>query len=243
MNSLEKFSGLLNHKTIDGWRNHVFKFGREFGFEQACLAILPDPNAPVEAEYAFQQSNYAPEWLNKYIAEQLHLIDPTFQHCLRKSIPQIWSPRIFSEGKPKELYEEACSFGLKSGVSLPIHGAKGEMGLLCLVSDSRPDNRFQQHATHYLSELSCLRDYVFESSLRYIHQMHLENDGIQLTDRELECLKWGARGKNSWEIGYILNCTEATVNFHFGNIRRKFNTKSRQQAIVRAINLGIINPS
>jgi len=42
---------------------------------------------------------------------------------------------------------------------------------------------------------------------------------------------------------YLLNCSEATVNFHFSNIRRKFNTNSRQQAVVKAIHMGLINPT
>ena len=64
-----------------------------------------------------------------------------------------------------------------------------------------------------------------------------------ITRRELECLKWSAAGKSSWEIGQILNCSEATVNFHFSNLRRKFNTSTRQQAVIKAISMGLIHPT
>ena len=40
----------------------------------------------------------------------------------------------------------------------------------------------------------------------------------------------------------ILGCSEATVNFHISNIRFKFKVNTRQQAIVKAISLGLINP-
>jgi len=242
MKSIEQFAELLCHGTVEGWRNQIFKLGRDFGYEQTRLAILPDPNAPMEAEYAFQHSNYSSDWLNKYTAEKMHRIDPTFSHCISKSIPQIWSPEIFAVGKPKEMYEEACRHGIRSGVTLPIHGARGELGIVCFVSDARPGQHFQREATLHLSELSCLRDFIFESSLQFIKHACPSNKHIHVTLRELECLKWSATGRNSWEIGYLLNCSEATVNFHFSNIRRKFNTKSRQQAVVRAINLGLIQP-
>jgi LuxR family quorum-sensing transcriptional regulator LasR len=49
-------------------------------------------------------------------------------------------------------------------------------------------------------------------------------------------------GKSSWEISKITGCSEATVNFHMGNIRQKFNVNTRQQAVVRAISLGLITP-
>jgi LuxR family quorum-sensing transcriptional regulator LasR len=89
--------------------------------------------------------------------------------------------------------------------------------------------------------LSCLRDYILESSLKFIKKSKQRDTDISLTGRELECLKWGSMGKTSWEIGCLINCSEATVNFHFGNIRRKFNTNSRQQAVVKAIRLGLID--
>jgi len=41
----------------------------------------------------------------------------------------------------------------------------------------------------------------------------------------------------------MLGCAESTINFHFGNIRRKFNTTSRRQAVVKAIKLGLIHPA
>ena len=141
------------------------------------------------------------------------------------------------------MYEEACGHGLRSGVTLPIHGARGELGALCFVTDVNPDKLFQREINLNLPELSCLRDFIFESSLQFIRHSISTKEHIHVTSRELECLKWSAMGKSSWEIGYLLNCSEATINFHFGNIRRKFNTNSRQQAVVRAIHLGLVNPA
>lgn len=243
MKSIGRFADLLCYGTVEDWRNQIFRLGRDLGYEQTRFAILPDPNAPIEAEHAFQQSNYSFDWLKKYTAEKMHHIDPTFAHCMSKSIPQIWSPEIFASPKQKEMYEEACGYGIKSGVTLPIHGARGELGIVCFVSETKPDKHFQLEASQHISELSCLRDFIFESSLQFIRHSSPNKEHIHVTSRELECLKWGAMGKSSWEIGYLLNCSEATVNFHFSNIRRKFNTKSRQQAVVKALQLGLINPA
>ncbi|HHW1563471.1 TPA: LuxR C-terminal-related transcriptional regulator, partial [Pseudomonas aeruginosa] len=46
--------------------------------------------------------------------------------------------------------------------------------------------------------------------------------------------------KTSWEISVICNCSEANVNFHMGNIRRKFGVTSRRVAAIMAVNLGLI---
>ncbi|MGE8149934.1 response regulator transcription factor [Pseudomonas vancouverensis] len=63
---------------------------------------------------------------------------------------------------------------------------------------------------------------------------------IALTTREKEALIWSAKGKSSWEISRIFNCTEAGVNYHFSNIRRKFGVSSRWMAVMMALELGLI---
>jgi LuxR family quorum-sensing transcriptional regulator LasR len=63
---------------------------------------------------------------------------------------------------------------------------------------------------------------------------------IKLTAREQELLRWVVLGKSSWEIAQIVQCTEAGVNYHFCNIRRKFGVRSRWIAMVMALERGLI---
>ncbi|WP_085716680.1 helix-turn-helix domain-containing protein [Pseudomonas sp. B28(2017)] len=62
----------------------------------------------------------------------------------------------------------------------------------------------------------------------------------KLTAKETQILMWCFKGKTSWEIARIENCTESTVNFHFANIRRKFDVSSRTGALLKAIESGAI---
>jgi len=61
-----------------------------------------------------------------------------------------------------------------------------------------------------------------------------------LTAREQQVLLWCAYGKTSWEIGRILDCQESTVNFHIGNILRKFSVTSRVAAVIKAMRYGML---
>jgi LuxR family quorum-sensing transcriptional regulator LasR len=130
-------------------------------------------------------------------------------------------------------------------VTLPSHGPCGEFGLLCLVSDTKSSKNFLQHTKNALPAISLLRDFIFESSAQFRRHpvAHIEYPIPELTPCELECLKWCADGKSSWEIANILHCAEATVNFHVSNIRRKLNVTTRRQAVVKAIRLGMIYPA
>ena len=245
MSYVEQLSNLLECDSEQEWRQTVFDMGKGLGFEQTLLAIFPDKKAPVEASFAFLHSNYSSDWRNKYDAENLGYVDPTVTHCTTKTTPLIWSPELFSSRRQKEMYEEACGYNLKSGVTLPIHGPNGEFGLLCFVSDNRSGKEFLRHTDHKMPELSYLRDFIFESSVKFRTPLSKSREELlpELTRCELECLKWSAAGKSSWEIATILHCSEPTVNFHIGNVRRKLNVSTRREAVVKAIRLGIIYPT
>ena len=240
--SIEQFTDLIACDSEEVWRDLIFKIGKELGYERTLLAILPDRNTPVEVEYAFLHTNYSIDWLSKYDSLKLNQVDPVVRHCANKSTPLIWTPDIFSAIRQKEMYEEACGHGLRSGVTLPIHGSCGEMGILCFVNGNKPGKKFQKETCHVLPELSYLRDVIFETSLPFMKPSQLLQELPHLTPRELECLKWCAAGKSSWDIAQILHCSEAAVNFHFANLRRKFCVKSRQQVVVKAITQGLIAP-
>jgi LuxR family quorum-sensing transcriptional regulator LasR len=67
-----------------------------------------------------------------------------------------------------------------------------------------------------------------------------QHQAIRLTNREKEFLQWSEAGKSSWEIAMIVDCSEANVNYHFNNIRRKFGVSSRHLAGKIAREKGLI---
>ena len=229
---------LLNCSVEKDWCDTVFSLARSHGFDQALIAVVPNKKAPLEN--AFLRSNYSSRWRNTYDSEKLHYVDPTVEHCLGGTIPLVWAPEIFGTPKQKQLYEEACGYGIRSGITFPIHGANGEFGVISFVSDVLSGIKFQRLLYHLMPELALIRDYAFESSLRFANPPNDQEKEIRLTKREMECLKWSMAGKSSWEISKILSCSESAVNFHMNNLRRKFSVSTRQQAVIKAIRLGLI---
>lgn len=240
MKFIEQYASLLGYSDINSWRERVFQLGNDLGYDNCLLAILPSGSSSKDADAAFLHSNYSAEWRNKYDEENMSVDDPTISHCVTKSTPLIWTPNIFVGHKQKEMYEEAAGHGLRSGVTLPIHCPNGELGMLCFVSDLKLDKKSPAEINETVPALTCLRDFIGETSLKFMHAFNREESPVSLTKRELECLKWSMSGKSSWDIARILACSEATINFHFTNIRSKFGASTRRQAIVKAIRLGII---
>ena len=67
-----------------------------------------------------------------------------------------------------------------------------------------------------------------------------EGDPVHLTAKEHEVLLWAAIGKSVWEIARIQDRSEAAINFHMCNIRRKFGVSTIRAALVLAITQGLI---
>jgi LuxR family quorum-sensing transcriptional regulator LasR len=230
---------LLDSKDADSWRREMFDLAGSVGFEHVMYAVVHSRHQQYES--AFVQSNYDLAWRERYDAERFAYVDPTVGHCLISTLPIIWEPEAFSSAGGRILYEEASSYGMRTGVTLPIHGPNGEVGLLGLASDAAPGEKFTRDIAHRMADLTLIRDYSFAASIPFAHPAGGEAVP-RLTRRELEVLNWVMAGKSSWEISMITRCSEATVNFHLANVRQKFNVNTRQQAVVKAIALGLLTP-
>jgi two-component system NarL family response regulator len=65
----------------------------------------------------------------------------------------------------------------------------------------------------------------------------------QLSDRELEVLQLIAQGKTNPQISADLNIAESTVRFHINHILSKLGVSDRTQAVITAVNRGIVSLS
>ncbi|BBP78469.1 LuxR family transcriptional regulator [Pseudomonas gingeri NCPPB 3146 = LMG 5327] len=61
-----------------------------------------------------------------------------------------------------------------------------------------------------------------------------------LSEKELEVLRWARAGKTVWEISVIRNVSEATVKFHLRNIYHKLGVSNRAHAVGEAVNRGLV---
>lgn len=212
---------------------------KSFGFERFLYAVVPKPGA-VKSDI-FLHSSYPEKWRSHYDRHNFRINDPTVTHCFKSMSPFVWLPQSFQTIEQKTLYEEASSFGLRTGVTLPIHGLSGEVGMLTCVRDDLPGQNFLQDLKQNLSNLSLLRDVVCDAMSAYItEEAVLDEAAPRLTVRELDCLRWMGAGKTTWEISRILSISEAGVNFHISNLRNKFGVNRRNDVVIKAIRMGFI---
>ena len=64
---------------------------------------------------------------------------------------------------------------------------------------------------------------------------------LHLSEREQEVLQWLVQGSSNEEIAQNLYVTVATVKAHLTSIFEKLDVKSRTQAIIKALKLGLVS--
>lgn len=165
MSLIEQFHALAEIDTEDLWRQEFHRISKTMGFDYSLLAIVPKPG--MKFEEAFMCSDYPSTWRKTYDQNNMAYVDPTVAHCVSRTSPLIWSPETFASQEQKQMYEEACSYGIRSGLTLPIHGPKGELGIVCFVNDQQPSKDFERGLAEQLPALSLLRDIAFESGINF----------------------------------------------------------------------------
>ncbi|NWD50119.1 autoinducer binding domain-containing protein [Pseudomonas gingeri] len=230
---------LLSAMDARTWFQSLAFAVQKLGYNQVLYALKPNKEAQNTA--ADIVSNFSTDWRCHYDNENYSSIDPTVSHSFSSSLPIFWEDKLYRTKKQKEFAEEARCAGLSHGITLPIHGPQGQIGMLSLSCHSMPESEYREVLKRSIGAATMLRDYAVMSGSNHVLQTSSLNTP-HLTPRELEILHWAWAEKTTWEIGRILSLAEPTVEFHFKNIRRKLNVTSRRFAVARAIQLDLIAP-
>lgn len=234
--------GATKAKSVDDVHTLCVSLCQRLGFEQFLYGVQ-FPNSFIKSHFVIT-SAYSPEWFSHYEAMGYRKVDPMVLHCQNQILPLSWDELDLSDEKQKiafQIMSEAREFGLKSGFSIPVHGANGEVALLSFATNMEPE-KAKAHILEAIPYAQFFSGFIHEAAKRILNasQMLLTKD--TLTCREKECLLWAAEGKTAWETSQILDVSERTVNFHMQNVAGKLNVCNRAHAVARAISERLISP-
>ncbi|WP_373414969.1 LuxR family transcriptional regulator [Ensifer aridi] len=196
--------------------------------------LTPGLRNPAEPNQTFM-FNYPDGWQERYFKMGYDKIDPIIKTSRKRARAFRWS-EVYNQACTTEderrVFDEAAEFGLRSGISIPLHGPNGSFAIMSFARK----RDFQNRTVTYL-QLAALHFHLRAATL-------VNSSGIEeipnLSPREKECILWSARGKSSWEIGKILGVSVNTANFHIKNAMQKLDSSSRTTAAIKALHFGII---
>lgn len=234
---MDEYIGLLNTSDTTTWFESLVGTARKLGYNQVLYGLKPNKQA--RNDEAVILSSFPGDWRRRYDSQGYAAVDPTVAHSFTSSLPLRWHGTLYSTQAEQAFAEEARSAGLSHGVTLPIHGPQGQVGMLSLSCDALPEREYEHLFNSGIGQLAMLRDYAVTSGTRHLQPSQAPVP--HLTTREREILHWAWAEKTTWEIGKILSLSGPTVEFHFKNIRRKLNVNSRRLAVARAIQLDLLS--
>lgn len=179
-------------------------------------------------------SNYPAPWMARYLENQYQNIDPVIVRARCGGCSFRWGFDLKgAEPSAAQLgfFEEAAQFGIRCGVTIPIIDLRGHFAAMTFAVD-RPNRAFFRVAERYEQGLPLIAT-CFHVFLRRRLSADRIVDGIPLTAREYECLRWAEKGKSAPDIGCILGITRHTAAFHLANARRKLGVGTTKQAVAR----------
>ncbi|MES0063984.1 LuxR family transcriptional regulator [Mesorhizobium sp. M0041] len=181
--------------------------------------------------------NFPEEWQERYFKMGYDTIDPIIKTCRTRADAFRWSEvynDVSTTEEERRVFNEAATFGLRSGISVPLHGPDRSFAIMSFAQawkgelPNKTITYLQSAALHFHYKVT-----KFASSSG-------TERGPDLSPREKDCILWISRGKSSWEIGRILGISVDTVNFHVKNVLRKTDTSNRTAAAIKALSYGII---
>lgn len=203
----------------------------ELGFEFCAILMLcadASSSAPLLAK-----SSFPPQW-NQHLKQHYDYRDnPVIRHCQKSVLPVLWSKALFNS-LPR-LWEDLCLYDLKHGFLQTVHDPHGLTSIFCFARHKTticPEAFYEQAAmmlwlTHRTHALLAEKVVVTPPQVR-------------LTPREIEILRWTAKGKTTGEIATIISLTERTVGFHITAIMRKLGVNNKTAAVFQAFKRGLL---
>jgi DNA-binding CsgD family transcriptional regulator len=187
-------------------------------------------------------TTYPSSWVEQYRANRYDRIDPVVAHSITTTLPFAWSTERYDttlSKKQKCFLQEASEFGIRHGVTIPIHDRQGKVATLTLA-DCDTRSAFDARVEQYRHQLHLIAIYL-HAQLRHVTPACVTPLRPCLTQRERSCLQWAARGKSALDTAEIISVSRRTVVFHTENAKRKLGVATVQQAIAKGLMYDIIS--
>jgi LuxR family transcriptional regulator, activator of conjugal transfer of Ti plasmids len=186
-------------------------------------------------------TTYPSSWAEQYCANRYDRIDPVIARSVTTTLPFAWSADQLDAKltkKQKWLVEEASEFGIRRGVTIPIHDRQGKVATLTLAA-CEARSAFDDRAEQYRHQLHLIAIYLY-AQLRNVTPAPISPLRPCLTQRETSCLQWAARGKSALDTAEIISISRRTVVFHTENAKRKLGVATMQQAVAKGLMYDLI---
>lgn len=224
---LDKLPLIDGAQSPERLTQELASIANDFGFEACAVAALPHPNRPFRQQVYIHK--WPTGWLDRYVSNRYELHDPVFRHINTCFKPFEWSEARYDkslEPKAALVMNEAAEFGMAVGFCVPTYRRNGEI-INTTFGGSRSEIGPHEKAALHLAAIY--------AQTRLTELIDGKLPTPNLSERQLDVLRYASEGKTTTQIAKILGIAEDTVKYHVEMACRKLNVSSRSAAIAKAI--------
>ena len=233
---VESFAGaLLGADDQSRLQCELEQAAAEMGFDYYALAHHVDLRTAGAIPVLIH--NYPENWADLYQEEELGPIDPVRRMSHRTNRGFRWSHigrTIALSSRDRNILAAGSTHGIGEGFTVPAH-IPGEVSGSCsfVVLNGKPLPEDMLWSAQLVGEVAL-------EKARFLAGGEPVVTEIELTDRQIECVLWTARGKTDWEISRIMGISQLTVEQHQKMARERYGVGSRTALAIRALFDGLI---
>lgn len=224
---------LLWAEDIDSAKAAFRRFANQVGVDYYIYG-----NSRPGLEHPYIDSTYPADWMAHYFANRYQFIDPVVLEAQRSHLPFAWRFLTNRTGglspDQRKLFDEAASFGIRDGFTIPFHTAEGCIAVQSYAFGSVDE---LQEVMNAQAKLKLLAVYYHTAVERLLDVQTPEDE---LSPMERQCLTGIAHGRSLWEISGSIHRPEPDVAGALRSAREKLGTNTTAQAIAKAITQGLI---
>jgi DNA-binding CsgD family transcriptional regulator len=235
---LKSYFDLSQSPDLGSFQRQLVTMAESLGFPLVSATLVVEGPSPVATPKFHAVSNTPQAFIASAYDVNAGTRDPMNRHVKRSSVPIVYDQKLYVEEGAGDLWEEQAPYGYKHGVAVALHLPNHQRFVLGVDRDT-PLPEDDGRLGRLMGDLQLMSVHAQAAAVRLL----LPAEGPaspRLTPRELDILRWSAEGKSAWNVGEILGVSEHTVNFHMRNIFKKLDCSSKQQALLKAMQLGLI---
>ena len=229
---MQEFAAELE-RIDDGERilAYVYAFAAERGVTAFSYHYFPRFESPNSDRTFVHAEGFPDGALETFVNEGLMQIDPIPALVFANPPVLSWNKAVaMSADNPVALdfFKRMRQFGVLNGVSFSLYGPQSRDGYAAMV--------FEKPPKQMPDGLIALMHGVLQAAHVKICQITAQNDqGVYLSERELEVLHWMSMGKSAANIAMILAISPDTVKTYVKRLYEKLGVGDKVAATVKGL--------
>lgn len=237
--NLQRYEQVSHAQDLTSFKQGLIDFANDLDFGLVVGVLAIEHRGPGMTPEYISVGNTPQQFLEASKDPQNARRDPVHQRLMRQSTPLIYDQDFYVNADAGDLWEVHAPFGYRTGIAVGVH-MPGYRRLLLGVDREKPLPRDPVKLNRMIADLQLLAVHAQDAAARLLVSTRETALKPKLQPRQMEILRLTVEGKSAWVVGSLLGISENTVNYHMKQLFKQLDVSSKQSAVLKAMELGLI---